>query len=60
LSRVLNAADRYVKGKGIFVSLFETPSERPDEVLEELGLGEQLPILLSDFESEFSAIKAFF
>ena len=60
LSRVLSAADRYVKGKGIFVSLFETPSERPDEVLEELGLGERLPLLLEDFENEFSAIKAFF
>ncbi len=60
LSRVLNAADRYVKGKGIFVSLFESPSSEPDEVLETLGLGERLPGILADFENEFSAIKAYF
>ena len=32
LSRVLNAADRYVKGTGVFVSLFESPSEDHGEV----------------------------
>jgi len=60
LSRVLSAADRYVKGKGIFVSLFESPSDQADDVLETLGLGERLPVLLSDFENEFTAIKAYF
>jgi HD-like signal output (HDOD) protein len=60
LSRVLNAADRYVKSKGIFVSLFESPSEQADEVLEPLGLGERLPEILTEFEDEFSAIKAYF
>ena len=60
LSRVLNAADRFVKGKGIFVSLFESPSDQADDVLETLGLGERLPVLLSDFENEFTAIKAYF
>jgi len=60
LSRVLSAADRYVKGKGIFVSLFESPSDQADDVLETLGLGERLPVILTDFENEFSAIKAYF
>jgi HD-like signal output (HDOD) protein len=60
LSRVLSAADRYVKGKGIFVSLFESPSEEADVALEQLDLGERLPLLLTDFENEFSAIKAYF
>lgn len=60
LSRILNAADRYVKGKGIFVSLFEAPGDQPDTALEELGLGERLPTILEEFESEFSAIKAYF
>jgi HD-like signal output (HDOD) protein len=60
LSRVLSAADRYVKGKGIFVSLFECPSEHADVALEQLDLGERLPLLLSEFESEFTAIKSYF
>jgi HD-like signal output (HDOD) protein len=60
LSRVLSAADRYVKAKGIFVSLFESPSENADAALEQLDLGERLPLLLTEFENEFSAIKAYF
>jgi len=60
LSRVLNAADRYVKGTGVFVSLFESPSEDPQAVLEQLGLGERLPVILGEFDNEFTAIKAYF
>jgi len=60
LSRVLSAADRYVKGTGVFVSLFESPSEDPQAALEHLGLGERLPILLKEFDNEFTAIKAYF
>ena len=60
LSRVLNAADRYVKGTGVFVSLFESPSEEPEAALEQLGLGERLPVILGEFDSEFTAIKAYF
>ncbi len=59
LSRVLSAADRYVKGKGIFVSLFESPNEPADDVLEQLGLSE-MPLVLTEFENEFTAIKAYF
>jgi HD-like signal output (HDOD) protein len=60
LSRVLNAADRYVKGTGVFVSLFESPSEEPEAGLAQLGLGERLPVILGEFDSEFTAIKAYF
>jgi HD-like signal output (HDOD) protein len=60
LSRILNAADRYVKGTGMFVSLFENPEEDAPAVLEQLGLGERLPAILSDFDNEFNAIKSYF
>lgn len=60
LSRLLCAADRYVKGTGVFVSLFEAPSENPEAALEGLGLGDRLPGVLSEFNNEFSAIQAFF
>ena len=60
LSRVLNAADRYVKATGVFVSLFESPSEDPQAALEQLGLGERLPVILGEFDAEFTAIKAYF
>lgn len=60
LSRVLNAADRYVKGTGVFVSLFENPSEEGAAALELLGFGERLPVILKDFDSEFTAIKSYF
>ena len=60
LSQVLSAADRYVKGTGVFVSLFETPSESPQSALEQLGLGDRLEPILKEFDNEFSAIKAYF
>jgi len=60
LSRVLNAADRYVKGTGVFVSLFENPGEDAQPVLEQLGIGERLPVILGEFDNEFAAIKSYF
>ena len=60
LSHILNAADRYVKGTGVFVTLFESPSEDPEAALAGLGLGERLPAILSEFNNEFSAIQAYF
>ena len=60
LSRVLNAADRYVKGTGVFVSVFESPSEDPQAALDQLGIGERLQPILSEFDSEFTAIRAYF
>jgi HD-like signal output (HDOD) protein len=60
LSELLCAADRYVKGTGVFVSLFEAPSENPEAALDRLGLGDRLPAILNEFNNEFSAIRAFF
>ena len=60
LSLVLNAADRYVKGMGTCISLFEDQSDEGREALESLGLGERIPGILSEFDNEFSAIKAYF
>jgi len=60
LSCVLSAADRYVKGTGVFVSLFEAPCENPEAALEPLGLGERLPALLAEFNNEFTAIQSYF
>ena len=60
LSRVLNAADRYVKGTGVFVSLFESPSEDPQAALDQLGIGERMPVILGEFDNEFTAIKSYF
>ncbi len=60
LSRILNAADQYVRGMGTCISLFENQSEeRPTEV-ESLGVGDRLPGILSEFDNEFSAIQAYF
>jgi len=60
LSRVLNAADVFVKSTGTFVSVFESQSEEGKEALEQLGLGERLDAILTEFENEFSAIKPYF
>lgn len=60
LSQILNAADRYVKSTGVFVSLFEAPNEDGAAVLELLGFGERLPAVLNEFNSEFSAIRTYF
>jgi len=60
LSQVLSAADRYVKGTGIFVTMFESTREDPQAVLEALGLGDRLPAILNEFNNEFTAIQSYF
>jgi HD-like signal output (HDOD) protein len=60
LSRVLHAADSYVQGTGVFVSVFECPAEDPQTAVEQLGLGERLPAMLKEFDNEFLAIKSYF
>jgi len=60
LSRVLNAADQYVRGMGSSVSLFENQGEEGLAALESLNLGERLPGILTEFDNEFSAIQAYF
>jgi HD-like signal output (HDOD) protein len=60
LSRVLHAADGYVKATGTFVSLFENSANDGMDALEHLGLGERLPTILGEFENDFAAIKPYF
>lgn len=60
LSRVLNVADRYVKGTGTSINLFEGTPEDGQLALESLNLGERLPMVLSEFQAEFSAIRSYF
>ena len=60
LSRVLYASDRYVKGTGTSVSLFETNTEDGKEALGQLGLGERLDAILCEFDNDFAAIKPYF
>lgn len=60
LSMVLQAADRYVRGIGISVRLFEDQLGDEGPTLESLGLGDRLPTIIGEFENEFAAIKPYF
>jgi HD-like signal output (HDOD) protein len=60
LSRVLNAADQHVRAMGTSLSLFENQSEEGQAPPDVLGLGERLPGILSEFETEFTAIQTYF
>ena len=60
LSMVLQAADHHVKGIGISVGLFEDQTIYQGPTLKSLGLGDQLPAIISEFENEFAAIKPYF
>jgi HD-like signal output (HDOD) protein len=60
LSVVLQSADRYVKGLGISLGLFEAHPGDAGPTLDSLGLGDQLPTVISEFENEFAAIKPYF
>ena len=60
LSRVLNVTDRYVKGIGTSINLFDGTPEDGQLAIESLGLDDRLPAVLSEFEQEFSIIKSYF
>jgi len=60
LSRILNVADRYVSGTGTSLHLFENTAEDGQAALESLGLGDDTAAVLSEFEAEFSTIRAYF
>ena len=60
LSRILNAADYYVQQRGNHLSIFEQGVQNCAELPDFLGLGEQLPRILNDFDAEFSTIQQFF
>jgi HD-like signal output (HDOD) protein len=60
LSMVLQAADRHVGRMGISVGPFEARPGDDGPTLDSLGLGDQLPTVISEFENEFAAIKPYF
>jgi HD-like signal output (HDOD) protein len=60
LSTVLQAADRYVIGTGVSVGPLEDRPGYDGPTLGMLGLGDQLPTIISQFDTEFAAIKPFF
>jgi HD-like signal output (HDOD) protein len=60
LSRILNAADRHVRANGNDVSLFEVTTEEGEQALDQLGLGQRLPTILTEFDAEFTAIRSYF
>ncbi len=60
LSMVLQAADQHIKSLGISVGLFEDQTVYQGPTLKSLGLGDQLPTIISEFENEFAAIKPYF
>jgi len=60
LSMVLQAADQHIKSLGISVGLFEDQTVYQGPTLKSLGLGDQLPTVISEFENEFAAIKPYF
>jgi len=60
LSRIVNCADQHVREQGICVKLFEDSTEGDGNPLDILGLDENLPIVLSEFESQFSSVQPYF
>jgi len=60
LSMVLQAADHHAKGIGISVGLLEDQTVYQGPTLKSIGLGDQLPIVISEFETEFAVIKPYF
>ena len=60
LSRVLSAADQYVKGMGSSVSQFESNPEDGKKALGSLGLDAQIPEILERFQNDFDALKPYF
>ena len=61
LSRIVWAANQYSNHAGFSISEFVSPVEKPQEdALESLGLGEDLPKLMDDFNTEFEIIRGFF
>ncbi len=61
LSRIVQAADRCVNAMGIRVPPVTFPSDAmPEQALEALGLQDQIPPLLDEFETELAILRTFF
>jgi HD-like signal output (HDOD) protein len=60
LSRIVGAADDYVRARGNHLNVFEQATQPADEPPDPLRLGEQLSTVLTEFDVEFSGIQQFF
>jgi len=60
LSRIIHAADAYVCATGSQFCAMETEVRGSEDALDTLGLGEQLPVVLSEFENELAAMQPYF
>ena len=61
LSHLLNAANQYINGTGVTISLFTSEADTPQaDILETLDLGDDLSTLLEDFKSEYESLAGFF
>lgn len=59
LSRILHAANGYVGARSVSFCLMEDYAGK-DSSLESLGLGDQVPGIVSEFENELAAIQPYF
>jgi HD-like signal output (HDOD) protein len=60
LSAIINIADQYLEGMGSSVSVYETDRSEVPDLPDTLGLGDRLPLILEQFQSEFSSLKPYF
>jgi HD-like signal output (HDOD) protein len=60
LSHVVYAADRLANELGHNIGQYFDQSARSETVFEKLGVGEAMPRILEEFETEFESVKAFF
>jgi HD-like signal output (HDOD) protein len=60
LSRILHVADAYVASRNSSFCVMEDCAHGNDSSLEYLGLGDQVPGVLIEFENELAAIQPYF
>jgi HD-like signal output (HDOD) protein len=60
LSRIVSAADDYVRRRGNHLSVFEQKPQTDNDMSDSLGLGDQLANVLNEFDAQFSTIQEFF
>jgi HD-like signal output (HDOD) protein len=61
LAQVLFAANRAVAMAGVTATAFERPTEgKPEDVFAELGLEDQAPRLMEEFQTEYDTLRSFF
>jgi HD-like signal output (HDOD) protein len=60
LSHVIYAADRLANELGNSIGQYFDQSPRTDSVFDVLGVADQLPSILQEFEAEFNSVKGYF